>query len=131
MVGLLPDRIVTKLRSLIPEAILRAVQVYAIGGNAWSISRPATSDGVNAPGAPTTPTSVTGYVTSPQVAAALGGSIAGTAIPTDRWLLFTGTNQSVQVLDTITSTADSSLKFLVQTKESQIGYIVYILEPTT
>lgn len=130
MQGLLPDRIITKLRSLIPAAVLRAVQVYAIGGSTWSVSRPATSDGVNAPGAPTAPGNITGWVISPQ-AAVLVGSLTGTAIGDDKWRMFTDTVQNVQPGDTITSAADSSLKFIIQTEEPQIDHVVYILEPTT
>ena len=130
MQGLLPDRVIAKLRALIPEAILRAVQVYAIGGSTWSVSRPAVSDGVNAPGGPTAPGNITGWVISPQ-AAVLGGSLAGTAITDDKWRMFTNIAQNMQPGDTITSVADSSLKFFVQTEEPQIDHVVYILEPTT
>ena len=118
------------MRALIPQGILASVEMQAIGGATWTVSRPASNDGVSNPGSPTSPGSITGYAVSPKYIA-LATVIAGTSIPIDTWRLFTNTTQNLQVGDTITSAADSSLKFTIQSEEMRIGYVVYILQPTT
>src|SRR5688572_5868575 len=123
---LLSDRTIANLRALIPQGVLQAAEVHAIGGDTWTISRPATSDGVNAPGAATAPGDITAYVVSPK-AASLAGTLAGTTIPTDTWRAYTDSDQDLRVQDTIVSVSVPSLKFLVQTRDEQIGFVLYQL----
>lgn len=121
---------IAAMRALIPLGILAAVEVHAIGGNTWTVSRPAANDGVSAPGGATNPGSITGYAVSPRYAT-LVPLLSGSPVPIDTWRLYTNTTQNLQVGDTITSAADFSLKFTIQSEEMRIGYVVYILQPIT
>lgn len=108
--------------------ILLSAKALGVGGPAWTISRPASSDGVSAPGSPTAPGSITGYVLSPEMIR-LAATLSGTSIPLDKWRLYAATSQDVRIGDKITSQADATLKFIVQSKETLVNTTICGLEP--
>jgi hypothetical protein len=119
----------------IAQAELEIGRMLGIGGAAWSVGRPS-GEGVSAPSTTTTVGLWAGYVAE-EDPAALSSAAPGATVGVKRWYAV-GAGAAVVVVppaldttlavgDTLTSVADSSLRFSIAAQDTVVGYVRYLL----
>lgn len=98
-----------------------------VGGSTWHVQR-SSGDGVTAARSSAAEDDITGTVRRSKKTVQ-DPTAPGVPVQVEIWLLTADDDQDVQIGDTITSAADSSLVFTVETREESPGYLRCEVQP--